>query len=91
MRQAWKEEKNLIKETNKGTREWTRVEKQELLKKGKIKGYQGHHINNVKHHPGQAGNPNNIKFVTPKEHLLEHGGNFKNKTTGELLNRKLSL
>ena len=88
MRQAWKEEKNLVKETGEGTRTWTEIEKKQLLEKGKVKGYQGHHVNNVKHHPQHAGNPDNIKFVTPKEHLKAHGGNFKNKTTGEFLNRK---
>ena len=29
----------------------------ELLKTGKVKGYEGHHINNVKDHPGLAGTP----------------------------------
>jgi hypothetical protein len=89
VRDAWKEEKALVRETGQGTREWTEKEAKELLEKGKVKGYQGHHINNVKHHPQHAGNPNNIKFVTPREHLLEHGGNFKNKSTGEFINRKI--
>ena len=55
---------------------------------GKIKGYEGHHINNVKDHPELARNPDNIKFLKGRrEHLDEHGGNFKNKTSGDLINR----
>ena len=66
---------------------WTKAEKAELLKTGKVKGYEGHHINNVKDHPEFAGNPNNIEFVKRPEHLDAHGGNFRNETHGELLNR----
>ncbi len=59
----------------------------QLLGKGKIKGYQGHHIFNVKHHPYAAGDPDNIKFLTFSEHLKVHGGNFRNKTKGKLVKR----
>jgi len=89
VRDAWKEEKEMVKETGKGTREWSAAEKKQLLEKGKVKGYQGHHINNVKDHPHLAGHPDNVKFLNPKEHLAAHGGNFKNKTTGELISRKI--
>jgi hypothetical protein len=82
------EEKELVKKTGKGTEEWSEKEAKELLTKGKVKGYQGHHINNVKHHPQHAGNPNNIKFVTPKEHLKAHKENFKNESTGTFIIRK---
>ena len=70
-----------------GTRLWTKAEKAELLRTGKVKGYEGHHINNVKDHPELAGDPNNIRFVKRGEHLDAHGGNFRNETHGELLNR----
>ncbi|WP_156126124.1 hypothetical protein [Chryseobacterium rhizosphaerae] len=42
-----------------------------------------------KHHPDKAGDPNNIEFVTQKEHLDRHNGNFRNETTGPLKNRKI--
>ena len=61
----------------------------ELIKNGKVKGYQGHHINNVKDHPDLAGNANNIEFLNSSEHLQRHGGNFRNETHGELLNRQI--
>ena len=90
VKQAWKDEKNLIEHGGReaGTRRWTRSEEQELLQNGKVKNYHGHHINNVKDHPEMAGNPDNIEFLTPGEHLDVHGGNFRNKTEGNLLNRK---
>ena len=87
VRDAWKAEQQLVKKTGSGTRNWTKAEKAELLKTGKVKGYEGHHINNVKDHPEFAGNPNNIEFVKRPEHLDAHGGNFRNETHGELLNR----
>lgn len=49
--------------------------------------YNERNINNVKDHPEFAGNPNNIEFVKRPEHLDAHGGNFRNETHGELLNR----
>jgi len=89
VRQAWKQEKELVQETGRGTRPWTRQEKKELLENGKVKGYEGHHINNVKDHVELARNPENIKFVKGRtEHLEEHGGNFKNETSGELIKRR---
>lgn len=90
VRKAWKEEQALVKATGEGTRRWSEKEAKQLLNKGKVKGYQGHHIKSVKHHPNiekHVGNPDNIEFVTPKEHLSRHRGNYKNKTKGALLNR----
>ena len=47
-----------------------------------------HHINNVKHHPRLAGEPNNIRFVTPKEHYRLHGnGRYREKMTGKMMKR----
>lgn len=88
VRDAWKKEQELVRRNGRGTRNWTRAEKQELLKTGKVKGYEGHHINNVKNNPNLAGDPRNIKFVKGRaEHLKEHGGNFRNPTKGPLIRR----
>ena len=43
-----------------GSRDWSKLE---LKETGKVKGYQGHHINNVKDHPSIAGDPNNVEFL----------------------------
>lgn len=86
---AWKEEQQLIKETGQGTRPWTKAEKKELLETGKVKGYEGHHINSVKDNPNMARNPDNVKFVKGRtDHIVEHGGNFRNQTFGDLIKRK---
>jgi hypothetical protein len=76
---AWKAEKALVKAGHPGTRAWKPHEVKQLLTKGKVKGYQGHHMKSVSKHPKQAANPKNIKFVKAKgEHLAEHRGNFHN-------------
>jgi RHS repeat-associated protein len=88
VRLAWKQERELVLH-GKGTRNWTKAQIKELIEKGTVKGFQGHHINNVADHDlKMAKNPNNIKFVEGLEgNLEEHGGDFHNKTTGGLIDR----
>ncbi len=89
VKDAWKQEQQLVRETGQGTRPWSATEKKELLETGKVKGYEGHHINSVNNNPELARDPNNIKFVKGRsEHLQEHGGNFRNSTSGDFINRK---
>ena len=78
----------MVRETGAGTREWSAAEKSELLEKGRVEGYRGHHINSVNGHPELAGNPDNIRFLTKEEHLAAHEGNWRNKTTGKLSDRR---
>jgi hypothetical protein len=87
VRQAWRDEKSLVEKNEEGTRDWTEIEKEELLENGKVSGFQGHHINNVADNPELAGDPNNIKFLTPQEHFQTHENNWQNATSGSLLNR----
>ena len=93
VRQAWKQERQLLQETGETFTEFSAKEKSELLKTGKVKGYEGHHINSVKDNDlAMAGNPDNIKFVKGRKgHLAEHGGNFKNETSGPLMDRLSKL
>ncbi|WP_198405726.1 hypothetical protein [Chitinophaga caeni] len=89
VKDAWQLEKELVEATGEGSRRWTKKELSELKKAGKAKGYVGYHINNVKDYPDLAGDANNIKFVKKgDEHLLEHSGNYRNSTSGELIDRK---
>jgi RHS repeat-associated protein len=89
VREAWRQERELVRRTGQGTVRWTSRQKAELLRTGKVKGYQGHHINSVNGSPDLARNPDNIKFVREgAEHLGEHGGNYQNPTTGPLLKRQ---
>jgi len=88
VRDAWKAERELVINTGKGTRKWTNAEMQELIQTGKVKGYEGHHINNVKHHPELAGEQRNVEFVKQgNNHLEKHGGNYRNETHGPLISR----
>lgn len=87
VKEAWKQEKALLEQTGRGTRPWTLNEQKQLLENGKVLKYNGHHINSVGKYPNMAGEPNNIKFLTRPEHLLEHGGKWTNPTSGPFLNR----
>jgi len=82
--QAWKREAELVRETGEGSREWTADQKKELLETGRVKGYQGHHINSVNGNPEQARNPQNVEFVTRDEHFERHMRNWRNQTRGPL-------
>lgn len=63
-------------------------ELKELKETGKVKGYEGHHINSVKGHPEDAGDPSNIEFVKKGgEHLSRHNGNYRNPSSGKKINR----
>ena len=85
---AWKEEKALVEATGRGTRDWTAAEIAELLSKGKVSGYQGHHINSALYSPTLASNPNNIIFYSAADHLsIGHAGNYQIITFGKLLSR----
>ena len=91
VRQAWKQEQQLVATTGKGTVDWTPAQKAELLQTGKVGGFEGHHINSVNGNPELAGEPNNIKFVEGRAgNLAEHGGNFRTATSGELLSRSVA-
>ncbi len=88
---AWKQESELVRAAGSGTRSWKPGELSRLrrLRPGEtIKGYEGHHMYNVKHHPRWAGDHRNIEFVTEKEHLARHPGNFHKPTTGKLIDRE---
>ena len=87
VKNAWKAEREAVTKTGTGTRRWSESQTSELLGKGKVSGYEGHHINSVNGSPLLAGIANNIKFLTRDEHLAEHGGSWLNKTVGKLLNR----
>jgi hypothetical protein len=93
---AWRQERNLVRETGSGTRKWTDDEVKELLTRGRVKGYQGHHINsvdwsikNTRDPLSWIRNPNNITFLKRAAHQAAHGGDFGNWTTGTLLDRRI--
>lgn len=82
VRDAWKEEKARVA-NGKGTRNWSPAEQKELMDKGSVSGYDGHHMKSVSKYPDQAGNPKNIQFLTEDEHFQgAHQGSYHNATNG---------
>jgi len=87
VREAWRQERALLKAGKEGTRDWTARQRSQILKKGKAGKIDGHHINSVNVRPDLARNPDNIEFLTRKEHFRAHRGNWRHPTRGQLLDR----
>lgn len=66
----------------RGHRQWNQRQQREILERGSVRGYQGHHMISVQNSAEQAGNSDNIQFLTWKEHLQAHGGNYFQPTNG---------
>jgi hypothetical protein len=82
VREAWKNERSLVRE-GKGTRDWSQRQQIGMIRKGQVSGYDGHHMQSVKTHPQQAGNPQNIQFLNKSEHIKgAHRGSTQNATNG---------
>ena len=88
---AWRYEQLEVSMGGSGTREYNQEQINELLQTGRVRGMHGQHINSVASHPELQGNPDNIKFLTPDEHLAEHGRDWRNQTSGDLLDRESEL
>ena len=88
VKRFWSKERRLLKNGEKGTRNWSDQQKQDILN-GKTPYYnekpiEGHHKYNVADYPQIADDPNNIYPATDNEHLQRwHGGNFQNDTNGQ--------
>ena len=96
IKRAWRQERALVKETGRGTVDWTSSQKAELLREGKVTGFTGHHINNAATAPAWEGDPRNIRFLQngeaglPNDHLYAkqgHRGDWHNSTKGRLIDR----
>lgn len=91
-RDAWKREAEAVK-NGVSKYNWTSAEKTQLLKFGKIRGYEGHHIKTVKELAGTAkeyliSSADDIVFLTKQNHAYVHPGGFKNPTD---INRLVEL
>lgn len=92
VKRAWQYEKAEIEMGGKGTTEWSKEQQNEILETGKVRGAEGHHINNVADNPELQANPDNIVMAKDKkQHLNMHKGDFKNSTDGELMDRDARL
>ena len=82
VRQAWKQERERVRE-GRGTRDWTPQEQKEILERGALAGYEGHHMKCVSQFPAYADDPDNIQFLTEDEHIQgAHQGSYHNPTNG---------
>ena len=86
IREAWKQEQELVRQ-GQGTRDWTPQQQRDILERGKAydtngKAFEGHHKKSVEKYPQYQGDPDNIQFLTRKEHIEAHGGSTQNPTNG---------
>ena len=84
--QAWKMEQILVL-SGRGTRDWTPEQQCDILEKGRAydengKAIEGHHMMSAEKYPEFQGDPNNIQFLSRKEHQDAHKGYFGNPTCG---------
>lgn len=79
---AWEQERQLVMQ-GRGTRDWTVSQQEELLRTGRVSGFDGSHMLDASSNPSVANNPDNIQFLTYEEHIYgAHGDNTHNPTTG---------
>jgi RHS repeat-associated protein len=70
---AWSLERQIVRNGGAGTRNWTATQRAELLQRGRVSGFVGHHINTVNGNSVNAAeNPNNIRFMSAAEHAEYH-------------------
>ncbi|OWY63308.1 hypothetical protein B7486_53805, partial [cyanobacterium TDX16] len=74
VRKAWKREKDLVKRTGRGSHDWTEDQKKELLERGRVSGYEGHHKQTVKDRPDLADDPDNVEILKHEDHMKKHYG-----------------
>ena len=84
IRKAWQQEQERVLE-GKGTRDWTPEQQQAIIEKGKAydsdgKAFHGQHMKSAEKYPEFQGDPDNIQFLTQKEHLAAHRGKWQNPT-----------
>ncbi len=99
IKHAWEYEKFDIQLGGKGSENWSRAERAEILKFGRLKRFKnskgkwdgavGHHRSNKYNHPYAQSDAHNIRFCRNREQHLreEHGGDFHNETDGKWINR----
>ena len=89
---AYQYEKADVIMGGKGSADWNAAERAELVDTGKVRGYEGHHINSVAEQPALQANPDNVAFVRGrKEHLARHDGDFRNPSSGPLVSKDCML
>lgn len=79
---AWEQERRLVMQ-GRGTRDWTVSQQEELIRTGRVSGFEGHHMLDASSNPSVANQPDNIQFLTYEEHIDgAHGRNTLIPTSG---------
>ncbi|MCL1626159.1 hypothetical protein [Bacteroides caecicola] len=89
---AWKYEQADVAMGGTGSANWNPEQRTELLQRGKVRNYVGHHQKNVANHPQHQTNPDNIRFLRNEKHLsIGHKGNFRNPTDDPFIDKDAML
>lgn len=81
-KEAFADERRLVMQ-GRGTRNWTVSQQEELIRTGKVSGFDGSHMFDVSHNLSAADKPDNIQFLTYEEHIYgAHDSNPRNETKG---------
>lgn len=88
IRDAWKHEKQLVRE-GKGTRDWTPEQQKELLENGVVydeegRAFVGHHMKSAESYPEYQGDYENIQLLSHQEHVEAHAyyGGYRKPCNG---------
>uniref|UniRef100_A0A146KU89 Tenascin-like protein n=4 Tax=Lygus hesperus TaxID=30085 RepID=A0A146KU89_LYGHE len=65
---AWEIEKTLVSSGLSGRGEWTEEEREELLLRGRVEGYDGVDIHSIQRYPQLADDPGNVTFRNDAKH-----------------------
>ena len=86
---AWEYEKADILMGGTGSENFTPEQRAEILERGRVRGFEGHHIKNVANNKVHQANPDNIKFYGSREDHVEigHNGDVNNPSDGEFIDR----
>ncbi|EFN78238.1 Teneurin-3 [Harpegnathos saltator] len=77
---AWEIEKQLVMSGFQGRGDWSKEEKDELISRGTVDGYEGVDIHSVHRYPQLADDPGNVAFTRDAKRKRRKSGNRRNRT-----------
>ncbi|XP_034946583.1 teneurin-m isoform X3 [Chelonus insularis] len=76
---AWEIEKQLVMSGFQGRGDWSKEEKDQLLSRGTVDGYEGVDIHSVHRYPQLADDPGNVAFTRDTKRKRRKSGNRRNR------------
>ncbi|CAL7949137.1 unnamed protein product [Xylocopa violacea] len=76
---AWEIEKQLVMAGFQGRGDWSKEEKDELISRGTVSGYEGVDIHSVHRYPQLADDPGNVAFTRDTKRKRRKSGNKRNR------------